>query len=526
MPRNNGIYTPPPSTWNPAIDGQPADPESWNDLLADISAALSQSVSKDGQTQITGDMNWGGNKITNLGLPAAPGDSLRYGMITKGSDIASAATINIPIDGIVFEVTGGSDISAITGGFSGKFAFLRFSSELTIHHSSNLILPGNADYRTSPDEMVLVVRIGTAWQMFASGSAYQIGDFLDTLRTMDDKWLRRNGALYNVSDYPDLAAVSPPLPDDLLLSTVHTGAGNVRAIIKGPDKLVAVASNGLVSISTDGGESWITNSSGVPALGAGVYGSGSNSCYGLGVYLSATLTRDIAVSLDGENWSNTQVFPAGVTSTAVYFNGIYLFAVGNAGNNSQLYVYRSQNGVDWEDVSPSGAGTPVPWMCHNGSQLLMFSNGAYRISQNNGSTWSAYSPVVSPATMSCIWTGSKYMAVGIIGRVTDSTNGEVWNNRSSGTTTDMYSVARSSAAAVMVGASGSIRFSTNEGFSWAGVASGQSTSFRSVIVPDEDNPYEFLIAGENGVILRALKTAQTQFRVPNDNPQYGWIKAL
>lgn len=81
MPRNNGIYTAPPSNWNPATDGQPADPESWNDLLADLSAAISQSVSKDGQTQITGDMNWGGNRITNLGEPQNATDALWYGVI-------------------------------------------------------------------------------------------------------------------------------------------------------------------------------------------------------------------------------------------------------------------------------------------------------------------------------------------------------------------------------------------------------------------------------------------------------------
>jgi hypothetical protein len=54
MPRNgSGTYAAPGSSWNPGIDGQPAQTSDWNALLADMAQALSLSIASDGETPTT-----------------------------------------------------------------------------------------------------------------------------------------------------------------------------------------------------------------------------------------------------------------------------------------------------------------------------------------------------------------------------------------------------------------------------------------------------------------------------------------
>lgn len=67
MSRNgSGTYVPPSGSWNPAVNGANATSTDWNALLSDLSAAMTQSVSSDGQTPMTGPLPLGNNKITGM----------------------------------------------------------------------------------------------------------------------------------------------------------------------------------------------------------------------------------------------------------------------------------------------------------------------------------------------------------------------------------------------------------------------------------------------------------------------------
>lgn len=81
MPRSGGTYTPPTNSWSPAVNGTLATTDDWQSLLNDMVAALTQSVSKDGQTVMTGSLDMGGFNLTNVasaaitaltGTPTAP----------------------------------------------------------------------------------------------------------------------------------------------------------------------------------------------------------------------------------------------------------------------------------------------------------------------------------------------------------------------------------------------------------------------------------------------------------------------
>lgn len=84
MPRNgSGTYSLPASSWNPATSGATIESSAANATLSDLAAALTQSLSKDGQTTPTGNLPMGGFKLTGLGAGAAASDSMTYGQGAK-----------------------------------------------------------------------------------------------------------------------------------------------------------------------------------------------------------------------------------------------------------------------------------------------------------------------------------------------------------------------------------------------------------------------------------------------------------
>ncbi len=72
MPRNGaGVYAPPSSSWNPASGGAISSID-WNALLTDLVAALSQSVSQDGQTPATARIPFAAGISVPAGSTGAP----------------------------------------------------------------------------------------------------------------------------------------------------------------------------------------------------------------------------------------------------------------------------------------------------------------------------------------------------------------------------------------------------------------------------------------------------------------------
>lgn len=87
MSRNgSGTYTPPSSnSWNPAVDGTAIESVDWNSVLADLAAALTQSVSKDGQTLMTGALDMNTHKIKNVTDGTAATDAATVGQVAAAA---------------------------------------------------------------------------------------------------------------------------------------------------------------------------------------------------------------------------------------------------------------------------------------------------------------------------------------------------------------------------------------------------------------------------------------------------------
>ena len=88
MSRNgSGTYSLPSNSWNPATNGTPATAADWQTLINDVASALTQSVSKDGQTPLTGNLAAGGNKVTGLAAAVANGDAVRFEQLPGASNL-------------------------------------------------------------------------------------------------------------------------------------------------------------------------------------------------------------------------------------------------------------------------------------------------------------------------------------------------------------------------------------------------------------------------------------------------------
>jgi len=162
MARNgSGTYNLLTNSWNPATNGVSATAVDWQNLINDVASALTQSLSADGQTPMTGNLNAGNNKITGLAAGSATGDSLRWEQLfSQGqpANLASAATTDIGAQNtVLLNITGTTSITSFGTNYNGP-RYLRFDGVLTLtHNATTLILPGGANITTAAGDSAIVV---------------------------------------------------------------------------------------------------------------------------------------------------------------------------------------------------------------------------------------------------------------------------------------------------------------------------------------------------------------------------------
>lgn len=221
MSRNgSGTYNLPVNSWNPAVNGVLATSTDWQALANDLASALTQSISADGQTPITGNIPMSNFKLTGLAAGNAVGNSLRWEQLfSQGAetDIASASTVDIGAQNTTFlRVTGTTTITSFGTNYNGP-RVLRFSDVLTLtHNATTLILPGGANITTSSGMVLIATPVSGGWQISSSNSAAAISFIQSgagmTTRTAQDK-MREQYTLLDVSQnlIPGVTDMSPAL---------------------------------------------------------------------------------------------------------------------------------------------------------------------------------------------------------------------------------------------------------------------------------------------------------------------------
>jgi len=222
MPRNgSGGYTPPSNSFNPALNGVAATATDWNATLSDLATAIQQSVSADGQTPITGNLQMGGNKLTGLGAGSGTGQSLRFEQLfSQGTltDIASAATTDIGAQlTTLLRVTGTTGITSFGTNYNGP-RFLIFQGIVTLTHSATLVLPGAANITTAANDALVAVPISGGWQVVA----YQKADGSALSAPLIAATTAGTSTAYTITPTP---AISAYAANQTYWVTFHTASG-------------------------------------------------------------------------------------------------------------------------------------------------------------------------------------------------------------------------------------------------------------------------------------------------------------
>lgn len=345
-----------------------------------------------------------------------------------------------------------------------------------------------------------------------------IGDGKWSLRDLSPNWLRRDGKLYLRADYPDLAGLMPAMPDGVLWEPrLSPGARQHFGIAYGASRYISVASgsvgSGSVIVGSLDGANWTSYAT---MTGMVIY----DVAFGAGVFLAADIeSKKVLTSPDGINWSETATLPNYVT-TVTYSAELGLFFAGGQSG----YIISSDDASTWI-TRTTGTTFAIQKIREVNGRVVATANGGTILHSVNGTDWTVVSvPAFSGGLLDVAYKGGVYVVVGINGSIFTSTDLSTWTPRSSGVGTWLYGVTAGESGFMAVGANGVVRISS-DGTSWAAAPTGTTAQFRAAIV-DPTNGNRYIVVGPPNSIFDGLRTEPTQFRAPNDDPTYGWIRAL
>lgn len=174
MARNgSGTYVPPTNSWSPAINGTLATTADWQALLNDMVAALTQSVSKDGQTVMTGSLDMGGFNLSNVASAA-------IAAITGSPTIADPTLTGVPLAPTAVAGTATTQI-ATTAFVAASFAPINsptFTGTVTIPSGASidgfapLLSPAFTGTPTAPTAVVGTNTTQLATTEFVNATAF------------------------------------------------------------------------------------------------------------------------------------------------------------------------------------------------------------------------------------------------------------------------------------------------------------------------------------------------------------------
>jgi len=154
MPFNgSGSFSAPVVTGWPAVSGAVISSTAMNAVINDIIAGLSAVLVRDGQSAMTGDLDMGGNAVTNT----------TFVREAKASDLPSAATCDIGgAAGRFVDITGTTTITGFGTSAAGTWKLVRFTGALTLtHNATKLILPGGANITTAAGDTLIAASLGS-----------------------------------------------------------------------------------------------------------------------------------------------------------------------------------------------------------------------------------------------------------------------------------------------------------------------------------------------------------------------------
>lgn len=167
--------------------------------------------------------------------------------------VAAASNLDVPTDGDFISISGTSDVNSISAAPAGYRFTARFTGTgLNINHNAtSMISPWGYDYRTTVNEVIEFLSLGSGNWMFWSlnGPGDRTGASIEWNSTnLPNGYLWEDGSTVSRSTYSGLYAY-------LLVSSLPYGNGDGSTTFTLPD------SRGRVAIMVDGAANRITSSS-------------------------------------------------------------------------------------------------------------------------------------------------------------------------------------------------------------------------------------------------------------------------
>jgi hypothetical protein len=255
----------------------------------------------------------------------------------------------------------------------------------------------------------------------------------------------------------------------------------------GRHQVAVVGNSGVIRYSWDLGDTWLANPTGTPfgsiVLAGIVWVEGetvNNGLYGRFYIGGASGTigsgrPDTEVGWTKATYQNTTT----TFRPALNKYGLPVFA-GNSGNIAQTVPGLTPSGTWPRIVLNTINNANINNFASNEEiSVMVSSTGGLIMSSVDGYTWVLRQSGVSSGYLGACWTGSMFVAVGSGGLVARSTDGVSWSTANGGYTTAFNSVTSNGSIMVKVGSSGAIRTST-DGITWTARTSGTSSQLYAV----------------------------------------------
>lgn len=533
MPRTGDIYAVPAGTKGVTL--QTIQSGKYNAFLDDISADLNAArpVIAGGTGATTSDGAAKGLGLVSAkdlaGVNTVGGTANAITIVTDRDYDAYADTIyltfkaqsNITDDGVTIDLDGLGAKSAYKSVSAGYVALS--VGDIRAGGIYTLLFDTGAD---GGDGAFIVVNPSF------SATDVPVGRFIDTVEAVGSKFLRRNGGVYDRDEYPELAALFPPLPDSMTWGTATFDSTppsgySCRGIVQFGTKRIAAFNNGsglgmLLYSSDDAGASWtVRYSSSTKNVGELVAGNNEVVAFAR----DTTGVCSAVKSMDGISWTSNNVpgtanFNVSGAYTSSYFDGTnYLIA-------SDDKVFRSTDAVTWLSTARTGriiVAAP--------SKALLVDSGSYYQSSDHGATWSALgsNPFAAYTAVNVgLWDGVRNLFIygtgATAGNIVTAPDGVTLTSRHAVASAGWYRGSTSVNGVIMGGLNlGSVAISAN-GLSYSNFATPGSGTTGGVLC-DGEVPGRFLV-GRGNTIYFGTRISSTQFRVPDDGPTYGWIRAV
>lgn len=294
-----------------------------------------------------------------------------------------------------------------------------------------------------------------------------------------------------------------------LLSSGNKPTGALNGVVYGGGKYVVVGDGGAIWTSGDF-INWVPQTSGTSSNINAINYTGS-------VFFACGAAGLILTSTDGITWTDRSVAISQGFQRCSIANGVY-FITGGSGSVARLYT--STNGTTWTaQTIPSGmqrtlldviyfgstyyvvgsqiSANPaygsstdyITWTSNNSGTITgngtgLFTNGSVVVmgnrspvpspeytrfaSSTNGTSFTLrYTGTDSTEVSGAgLWTGTKFLVVSNVGGLFSSTNGTSWS-RASISSSALRGITKNGSEIIVVGTSGAIGRSTDDGVTWA-----------------------------------------------------------